>query len=316
MCNRQQLRPSNNTEHIFFPAKKQQQHRQQADRSPASERIFAPISPPFGFRSDEPKTQLTGDSRGRAGLKVSKSMPKLHSTPAPAAKVEDTQLVTRLTRRKFKPDANEDPHEQKRNRLRSQTKLEQHLVAPKLPPADDDKDDHRGNATFAGQRPSNVMPNNCRFKAQVMFESDTDSAADRQSVASSRIGSQLAGATARQRLENVAADPSAKLSDPKRSQLKKKKELITETKYSSYLLNNNSRQPAGELGSEPAKPAEHKLNSILKSIDVNKQVENGSVSLSARNNRKLLMNQQLMPNWDYSLRVNRMCGDKIDRKVK
>ena len=110
-----------------------------------------------------------------------------------------------------------------------------------------------------------------------MFESDTDSAAERHSVASSR--SALLGRLQRPRpTTNGTSKP--------------KKELVTETKY---LLTS------GSGGGLSKGKQEEKRRPLV-------EARNGSARLQTSGGP--------VPNWDYSLRVNRMSGDRVDSRVK
>lgn len=113
----------------------------------------------------------------------------------------------------------------------------------------------------------------CRFKAQVLFESDTDSMAERQSAVSSRSSSQTAGAK------------------------RPRKELVSETSYSH----------SGPLANQKASGAPVEQRARLVDGGAQFKSAGGGTGGAAT---------PLMPSWDYSLRVNRMRGNKVDSKVK
>lgn len=146
------------------------------------------------------------------------------------SKKRDIELTTRLTRCKYPEGETAAEGAKRQRRKRTLTTLEQALEAQQ-----------------AEKLPAGPVP--CRFKAQVAFESDTDSAAERH-TRSSRL---------------TSSSGHNRLLLGKKSQ----KELLTETKFES----TRAKQNLNTLGA-------------------------------------------LQPNWDYSLKVNRMRNNKIDSRVK
>lgn len=310
------------------------------------------ISPPPAFRSSEPALnrlaelrssagdsypggafgagaraqQVTGPCKSRSGSGSGSVLAGQRDAADPQAEKRaraaasaasqtnllDTELTTRLTRTKRAPQSTENTkerlHSSERTRATTFTKLEQDLVAPEA----------GGPANQVGSCSLNQqaadLSKMCRFKAQVLFESDTDSMAERQSAASSRSGAQshsssrgigtgtgagagtgTASATATDKLPRVAG--------------RHKKELVSETSYTrSGPLNQALNQAqVGRL-----------LEQQARQVGGGAQFKFGTANnKSAKANAAMSQpHAPLMPSWDYSLRVNRMRGNKVDSKVK
>lgn len=191
-------------------------------------------SPPPAFRSSEPA--------------LNRLQPDQNQQPA-----KDTELTTKLTRSR-RLASSEQGNTKSLHSRRTRTKLEQSLVAPNSAP--------RNQQT--------VSDDACRFRAQVLFESDTDSmATDRQSMGSSSKQSRL------------------------------KKELISETKFARHESAGDQIGRPGKAG----KREEPKGRAWSES-------QPGQAQVFAQ------AGHELAPHWDYSLRVNRMRGRKVDSKVK
>lgn len=209
------------------------------------------------------------------------SLPKIQSQSnkddVSTLNLKDTELTTRLTRCKFNKEATSKQHR------RTLTKLEQNLVAPEIIISESGISNELSSPlrqqTTDERIRAQATKNKYRFKAQVMFESDTDSAADRQSVASSRSG--VLGRT-----RQIQPDGKAAI----------KKEMITETKYSLMTRASDFNE-------------KNVSNKISNGEPVVVEAQNGSARLIAGGRGPV-------PNWDYSLRVNRLRGNKIDSKVK
>lgn len=163
---------------------------------------------------------------------------RLHEGVAAAPLSGDTELVTRLTRTKRRPTAAGAALEPAGAPKRTLTRFEQSVGVPAARP--------EGSG---------------RFRAQVLFESDTDSMAERQSANSSRSGGH-------------------------------RKELLSET---SYSRTTGHSEPDGHAQSGARVAAE---------------AARGRARVEARNSGKL------EPKWDYSLRLNRMRGNKVDSRAK
>ena len=199
-------------------------------------------------------SQASGEPKGSEQAAASKSGPLPANSRAKSTGDRDAaELTTRLTRCRFKRAKGHEAAQR-----RSVTKFEQSLRAlagapqaaslSRLPP---EVSGNGSQAADAGPAAS------CRFKAQMVFESDTDSAAERQSLAS-------AGSLHRQARSGTRYGGSLK------------KELVSETKYSLTQM----------------RPEE-----------------------LARRRRELLLSGP-QPNWDYTLRVNRMCGNRLDSRAR
>lgn len=128
---------------------------------------------------------------------------------------------------------------------RTKTKFEQNLSTS----GKDEKLEKKEEQQQQSRKP-------CKFKAQVLFESDTDS---------------------------MATSSESKSSSRRRKQ----KELVSETKFYQ-----TSRLDQVEEEEKPAK--------------VSAQAGKGSADLRAI----------LYPKWDYTLKVNRMRGNRVDSRVK
>lgn len=154
---------------------------------------------------------------------------------SPSGKPAETELTTCLTRTRRIPD--------KPSRgVRKRTQLEQNVQS--------------GQAA-AGRKGNATDQVSCRFKAQVAFESDTDSASNSMSPSAAAA------------FQSQSGEPPPATTSPK-------KELLTKTSYA-----RTDRQP-------------DKRKHHLSALD----------------------RMGLQPDWDYSLRVNRMRGAKVDSKVR
>ena len=211
---------------------------------------------------------------------------------------EDTELTTRLTRCKFKRPAvaaadglrgslgGVPKSVEAGAKRRTLTRLDQNLLAPIGLSAANKASAHHslGGGGGGGQ--------NCRFKAQVVFESDTDSAAERQSSLGSlslyNTDTKRQMLAARQQQRAQQRDNS--LANEQASSSNNSKQLITETKY---LLTNGSCAKGN--GQEEA---------------------GGALSGQQHDKKGQLLARGPQPNWEYSLRVNRMRGNKVASKAK
>lgn len=206
---------------------------------------YLSISPPLAFRSSEPalnKLLVSADGR------------------------RDTELVTTTTRtRRNAPQAAAEPQ-------RTKTRLEQSVSMPAAAAAAATaKGDSRAQSSGGGQ--AEATPG-CRLKAQVMFESDTDTTSVATMDRSSRASGGVGGAAM---TKSGAAGGKAKAT-------RGQKELVSETQFSSSSPAVAAKPP------QPAPPQQ--------------QQQNGAQLA------------RLQPQWDYSLRVNRMRGNKVDSRVK
>lgn len=210
---------------------------------------------------------------------------------------DQTELTTRLTRCKFNESraAADNP---KRQRRRTLTKLDQNLVAPNFECLLRERERSLGNneaqsglAQADGSRGQRRrLLEACRFKAQVVFESDTDSAAERLSATGGRrsAASSLAPNNRRRHGAAQTSTPNAVLNQAAKET---EKQLITETKYSltngpGEKQDSGTNQTQWRAGSSDGQQLAQKRPPLLQ------------------------------PNWDYSLRVNRTRGNKIDSRVR
>lgn len=239
------------------------------------------ISPPAAFRSSEPalnKLALAAESGPPA------------ATPTQQRSSGDTELTSRLTRTRAAPVAaaaaaakgapavNGRPggnDEREQRPKRTLTKLEQSLVVggggsgsgsalqldERQPTTTTKMGEPSASASATASGPSAA---GCRFKAQMVFESDTDSMAERNSLTSAKSASSQ----------------------------QKRKELVSETRYSCQ-------------GTTPSLALE--------------EAAAAAGGRGARRRTKLGASGQpapVQPNWDYSLRVSRMRGNKVDSSAK
>lgn len=242
------------------------------------------ISPPVAFRSSTSDLQ-----------RVAAPPPQPPQPPPPdsVGAANQTELTTRLTRCKFNrraelATARSDGTLAVSERRRTLTKLDQNLVAPNF-------DWLLGQARRAGRRAAGgqvaaaghvarAPSESCRFKAQVVFESDTDSAQERLSSA----GGRRRAATGR----GCGAPGGEPATD-------ETKQLITETKYS--LTNGAASSSQGE----PKPAAAAAAGRAPQANGIANQAAPARAALAP-----------IQPNWDYSLRVNRMRGSRVDSRVK
>lgn len=222
------------------------------------------ISPPAAFRS-------TGDLTRLSHLNEQVKQPdnQLIAYRSPVQRdadrrsianfgksTRDAELTTRLTRCKFTPrDSNQGESGDATSTRRTTTKLEQNLIAPGA-------SQRSAQAASKQSFPGAETNRKCRFKALAVFESDTDSAAERQSS----LGS--------------AYNRTGRLAESTGRNKTLAKQLITRTNYSLT-----------EGGA------------------------NGDSGPTAQRRRELVARGP-QPSWDYSLRVNRMRGNKVDGRVE
>lgn len=295
------------------------------------------ISPPPAFRSSEPALNMLeslADTPARAELgrgRGQKQMQKLSPQSQQAEEAgRETQLTSKLTRtrRQQMPSLagggteagtgtgsgpelakmrNHRLNSNKEELGRTLTRFEQCVIAP-MGPSESESQPGRVETrigagkverSFSGSQPAR----GCRFKAQVMFESDTDSmsVSERHSGASQSSRNSPASSTTTNWLgPDKNKNPNARQSGS--SQRRPRKELVSETKYSSTV-------PTAPDVSRllPLAGSDSKLNS-----KAGAQSELASGQTLNRNGQILI----LEPSWDYSLRVNRMRGNKVDSKVK
>jgi len=228
------------------------------------------IPPPPAFRSSEPALDGIEASAARKGEQEAGSwLRKL--------KTRETELTTKLTRSKRQAQALGSLAGTRRSTL---TRLEQNLIAPSSNQPAGEANSGEGSQRRREQSGEQV----CKFKAQVAFESDTDSMAERNSVASSRnSGAPKSGASAEQH-SKPQPQPQSQPSD-------RKKELVSETKFSR----------SDEISA--ARAERPKADGSVRS-----EMGKGAAGISFA--------VGVQPKWDYSLRVNRMRGNKVDSKVK
>lgn len=175
------------------------------------------ISPPLAFQEQQSTVEYKGHQEQKARL----ASPTRKLELAPTCQPSETQLTTCLTRtRRLQGGLSTS---------RKRTSLEQNILSG----SQNESDMHQAFGT-------------CRFKAQVAFESDTDSQSNSTSS----------------------------------SNMRPKKELVSQTKYAH----------ADRSLSVPARSK----------LDLS--------SLAGKSG--------LQPDWDYSLRVNRLRGSEVDSKVR
>lgn len=247
------------------------------------------ISPPPAFRSSEPELNKFPVDVTTPLVKRQSDWKSIQSRQNGANSIsQDTQLDTKLTRTKRQQPEKDRPNQlaQQQQKKRTMTKFEQSIVAPELRGQDQREGKVEVRSGTEQFRDHHVK--GCRFKAQVMFESDTDSmsVSERQSGASqsSRCSSSN---------NNILKSHNSK---------RPPKELVSETKYSSTQLSNDLANSDSRL---------QKGNSSMQ--------KNSSDSTMEQNTNQRVIGPRpdfLEPSWDYSLRVNRMRGNNVDSKVK
>lgn len=282
-----------------------------------SQSIWGLISPPPAFKTTSgsaselaaPISLRDPQQRQQPRQQPTTQRGTLDESAAPAD--SQTELTTRLTRCKFKQreDLPNDATKQRHHdRKRTITKLDQNLIAPNfhyLVAVQRDKQQQ-----LAGDHPEELkrprtLADSCRFKAQVVFESDTDSAAERHSSAGAqRRPPQVPLSTDRAR--SLQARPD-----------KERKQLISETKYS---LTNGAAAgaQASSQDAESCKQQQQQAGKVAAAATASQRQQlAGAKTAQAPAQAQLQQQQQrLQPNWEYSLRLNRMRGNKVEGKVK
>lgn len=325
---------------VFTPRSNTMTSTQQSTTTTRDLQTSRLISPPPAFCSSEPAglnrfgveregQPDTYNLKGpiRSGEIVARGESETRAAPLATTDVDkDTEITTVLTRFRVLPTALAVPTQNsvatepttittttQKSQRRTRTQFEQNLVAP-VPK--EDPSVNSGNPRNRPKRPPNPwtsMANQlgerlCRFRAQVTFESDTDSASaagDRQSV-SSGAGGGAGGGTS----SPLTKGSSGKQLQRSPTNQRERKELLSETKYT---LSDLPLNVAPSLLQEPPKlfvaPGEVQVGSSSKHFTSQHSATTASSS-------QVSGQQHQAPNWDYSLRVNRMRGSKVDSKVK
>lgn len=254
------------------------------------------ISPPPAFRSSEPALNKlpTETMPPLVGHELDSKSTHLRQKEASSMN-QATQLTTKLTRTRKQQTGKDTSNKfrQQQQEKRTMTKFEQSILAPES--RGQEQREGKIEVQSGKDRLRDHQVKGCHFKAQVMFESDTDSmsVSERQSGASqsSRCSSSNA---------NVLKSSTSK---------RARKELVSETKFSSTRLNNNA---SGVASKQTVEQQSGKYSNPQRGDD-------STVALAAQNTHQRVIESRpdfSEPGWDYSLRVNRMRGNKVDSKVK
>lgn len=260
------------------------------------------ISPPPAFRSSEPALNKLPINVMPPPLKYKPQNPEQADTH-PSNR--DTQLTTRLTRTKRQPmgkdGLNRSTQQQQGQHRCTTTKFEQSIMAPELR----GKDQSQGKVEIqSGKEQFNDQQvKGCRFKAQVLFESDTDS----MSVSERQSGASQSSRCSSSNANNYKSSNSKRL----------RKEIFSETKYSRRDFSNgpNPINQAPEVGQKQL-TRQQSVNPLMAGRDPAGTAYDATKIAQSTNKRMIRSSDFLEPSWDYSLRVNRMHGNKVDSKVK
>lgn len=248
------------------------------------------ISPPPAFRSSEPalnKLPMNATPPPPPIKHKPESKPNHPEQVDTHSSNRDTQLTTKLTRTKRQPmvkdglNRSTQQKQEQQHQRRTTTKFEQSIMAPEL--RGKDKSEGKIEIQSGKEQIRDQQVKGCRFKAQVMFESDTDS----MSVSERQSGASQSSRCSSSNANNYKNSSSKRL----------RKEIFSETKYSKRDFSS---------GPDPSKYASEV------------ETGHGAAKTTQNTNQRMIRSTSdfLEPSWDYSLRVNRMRGNKVDSKVK